>query len=214
MFRDNKISEHYQTIMSIALGFRDLKKKRPKDPKEILDHLGCPKEDRERLIKILPIEIKEEVNIKDSSFIVEIYKWFSSILESRPGFLYDKTWASTYLGLSEKGFDAVSGIFDPARYNGVFSDDSNKRWWKSQLTKTVAEKTNKVGLPWVIGRDLVKDKKMFYSKCYASKEEFPETVAALDESVDAKWVPMRLSETEPHPNFENMLFFEQLRILK
>ena len=214
MFRDNKISEHYITIMSISQGFRALKKNRPKVPEEILDHLSCPKEDRERLAKILPIEIKEEVNIKDASFIVEIYRWFSSTLFERPGFLYDRTWAATYLGLSGSGFDSVKGVFEPAKYKGVFCDTSNERWWKSQLTEIVAEKTGRDGLPWVIGRDFVEPKKKYFSKCYASKKDYPETVAAQDESVDAKWVPMRLSETEPHPNFENMLFFEQLRILK
>ncbi|MEQ9403867.1 MAG: response regulator [Cyclobacteriaceae bacterium] len=214
MFRDNKISEHYQTIESIALGFNMLKKKRPVNQDEILDRLVCPKLDRERLKKILPIEIKEEVNIKDASFIIEIYKWLNTTLFSRPGFLYDKLWAATYLGLSEKGFDSVKKLFEPAKYMGVFSDPSNERWWKSQLTEIVAEKTGKVDFPWITGRYLVEPKKLNYSKSHPTKKEYPQTVAALDESIDTKWVPMRLEETEAHPQFEDMLFFEQLRVMK
>ena len=214
MFRDYRISDHYLTIQSIAIGFKNLKRKRPENLDALLDHFGCPIEDRERMKKILPIEIKEDKNFKDESFIIEVYRWFSTVLIERPGFLYNKIWAATYLGLSEKGFDSVKKLLEPAKYTGIFSDPSNERWWKSHLTEIVAEKTGKVGLPWENGRDLVEKKKALFSKCHSSKKDYPETVAAVDESIDAKWHPMRLEETEPHPYFEDMLFFEQLRIMK
>jgi len=214
MFRDYRISEHYQTILSIANGFGKLRKNRPKDINALLNQIDCPMDDREKIRKILPIEIKEEGNLNDESFIVEVYRWFNSVLAERPGFLYNKKWAATYMGLSEDGFNSVSKLFEPAKYQGIFSDSSNERWWKSQLTQIIAEKTGKVGLPWKIGRELVASKASLYSKCYSSKKEFPETVAAMDESVDTEWHAMRLEETEPHPNYEDMLFFEQLRIMK
>lgn len=214
MFADHKISDHYQTILSIANGFKKLKDNRPKNISELLDKFCCPSEDRERITKILPVEIKEDKNFTDQSLSIEVYRWFNSVLVARPGFLYDKLWAATYLGLTEKGFETVGKIFEPAKYQGVFSDSSNERWWKSQLSEIVAEKTNSVGLPWITGRELVKQKPDFFSKSFKTKKEFPEIVAALDESAGATWHPMRLEETEPHPQFEDMLFFEQLRVMK
>lgn len=214
MFPDHHISNHYQTIYSIAEGFKVLKTKRPKSREALFDCLRCPGEDRERLQKILPFEIKEDNSYKDHSFLIEVYRWFNSVMLKRPGFLYDKIWSATYLGLSEKGFDSVVDLFEPAKFLGVFTDPSNPRWWKSQLTLILAQKTGKVGLPWIVGRDLVPPTKNNFSFSQPTKREYPETVAAKDESHDTEWVPMRLDETEPHPHFEDMLFFEQLRIMK
>lgn len=213
MYPDNEISAHYKTIESIALGFRKLKRKRPESIDDIVKYFDCPEEDIERFCKILPIEIKEKENLKDKSLLIEMNRWFRHTLIERPGFLYDRIWAATYLGLTPKGFDTVSEQFKNARYKGVFADESNNRWWKSKLTELVVKKTGEIGLPWEIGRKLVNDKK-YYSKCYVSDEQYPETVAAEDETEGAQWHPMKLKYTEPHPSYEDLLFFENLRIIK
>ncbi len=213
MFPADHISEHYKTIKSIAEGFRLLNENRPTNLEDVLDKLGCPDQEKSRLIKVLPNEIKLKQNFDDRSLLIEIYKWCSSVLFSRPGFLYDELWAATLLGLSEEGFRSVSKDFQRALYSGVFKDESKPRWWKSLLIQILSEKFDDIGMPWKIGRNLV-DREDLYSRDYAMGEDFPETVAAEDQTVSAVWYPMKLKYTEPHPGYENMLFFDELRIMK
>lgn len=212
IFEFRNISKNYSTILSIAHGFKTLKTYYPKNISEIFDLMEVPVDDREKMKKILPIEIKD--NLQDKSLLIEIYRWYSSTLHKRPGFLYDRTWVSTLLGLSNSGFKQVEEKFDQAKYKGVFKDDSNERWWKSEVLSILGNEVDEVGLPWIIGRSLVENQKKYFSKCHASGEEFPETVAAEDETADSDWYPMKLKHTEPHPFFEDMLFFEELRIMK
>lgn len=213
MFPADSISNYYDAIRSIAVGFENLKKNRPKEPDEVPKCLGCPEQEIERMIKILPDEIKIEENFNDASLLIELYRWCNTVLLKRPGFLYDELWTATYLGLTIEGFKTVSEQFESAKYNGVFQDASQPRWWKSLLIEILSEKIDKVGMPWLIGRSLVEEEK-YYSKDYAKGEDFPETVAAVDQTIPADWRPMKLKYSESHPSFENLLFFEELRIMK
>ncbi|HOY17404.1 MAG TPA: response regulator [Haliscomenobacter sp.] len=212
IFQYSDISRSYPKIMAIAKGFSSLKQKPPTTIKEVLDHLNVPEDERVRIIKILPGELKDNFNNK--SLLLEIYRWCESILFKRPGFLYDRLWASTLLGLNLDGFKQVEAKFNSAKYQGVFTDHSDERWWKSELLSILGEEVDQVGLPWVMGRALVDNKKDYFSKCYVNQEEFPETVAAVDATNDAEWHPMKLKYTDPHPIFEDMLFFEELRMMK
>lgn len=212
IFQFSKISKNYSTILSIAHGFRTLKANYPESIPEIFDLLDVPEDDKNKMKKILPNEIKE--NLQDKNLLLEIYRWFQTILFKRAGFLYDRTWVCTLLGLSSSGFKQVEEKFDQAKYKGVFKDDANERWWKSKVLKILGKEVKDTGLPWKIGRALVDDQKRYYSRCYSSGEDFPETVAAVDETSTTEWHPMKLKYTEPHPSFEDMLFFEELRIMK
>jgi CheY-like chemotaxis protein len=219
IFQFSSISKSYSKIMAIAEGFKTLKQKSPaleQKPQEaikiILNHLKVPEDDRSKMIKILPSELKD--NFQDKSLLLEIYRWCESTLFKRPGFLYNRLWVSTLLGLNSAGFKKVEDKFEAAKYKGIFANDSDERWWKSEVLSILGEETGKVGLPWKIGRALVNVKKNHFTKCHVSEEEFPETVAAVDTTNGAEWHPMKLKYTDPHPLFEDMLFFEELRIMK
>lgn len=212
IFPGYRIAKNYDRIKSIATGFNALRKNYPKSYNDILDHFKSPENEKSKMTKILPIKIKE--NLDDKSLLVEIYRWYKSILLQRPGFLYDRIWTSTLLGLNPAGFQKVETNFKSAKYQGIFANDLDERWWKSDILSILGRRTNELGLPWVIGRTLVDKKKAYISKCYVSKKEFPETVAATDTTNDAEWHPMKLKYTESHPYFENMLFFEEMRIMK
>ena len=67
--------------------------------------------------------------------------------------------------------------------------------------------------PWEQGRKLAGITEKDHSICYASGEAFPETVAFIDETA-TKRAPMRLKYTVPHPQFEESLFFEEIRMMK
>lgn len=212
MYPINHISEKYSELVAIANGFRQLKSNQPKNTLELLQFFAPPENDLEKLNKILPKELKE--NFLDKSLLLEIYRWTDSILFGRPGFLYDRKWTATILGLSLKGFNQVEDKFKDTMYSGVFSSENKERWWKSKVLKKLGSLTNNFGLPWIVGRSLVEDNPDNFSKCFASREDYPETVAAEDSTQNANWFPMKLMYTEPHPNYEDMLFFDELRIMK
>lgn len=210
MFQSKCISSHYSTILSIAEGFKLLKSIEIKNIDVLINTLSFPSEDLQNLKKIIPMEIKEDVN--DIGIISEWFRWCDNILFRRPGFLYNEQWAANFLGLTLDGFKTISSQFELAKYSGVFKDESNPLWWKSLLLDELTKKIEITGLPWVVGRELVSDETMF-SKCYVSNEDFPETIAATDGTNSSSWQPMKLKKTVSHPSFENMLFFEDLRIM-
>ena len=211
IFQFTSISKNYDKIISIAKSFKALKQNNPKSVSEIFDLLLVPEGDRNKMAKILPQELKD--NFSDKSLLLEIYRWCESVLFNRPGFLYDRLWVSTMLGLNTTGFKQVESKFASAKYQGVFANDSNERWWKSEVLSILGAETTEVGLPWAIGRALVEHKKSYFSKCYIKAEDYPETVAAVDTTSSAEWHPMQLKYTKPHPHYENMLFFEELRMM-
>ena len=134
---------------------------------------------------------------------------------AKPGFLYDRLWTATLLGIKEESFPKVESIFSGAKYSGIFADKGNERWWQSKLREILFLKfpESKEIYPWKLGRQLPGIDETDYSKCHASGEDFPETVAFTDEAAK-KRVPMRLRYTVPHPGFEKSLFFEEIRMMK
>ena len=212
VFRFEEISSHYQAILSIAQGFKKLRDNQPTSVEDVLSQLDAPENDHGKLKKVLPQELKS--NFEDVIQFRELFKWCKNTLFKQPGFLYDKKWVCTLLGLSETGFEQVEAKFETAVYNGVFSSFTEKRWWKAKVLSVLGSETDTLGQPWVIGRGLVNEQEDNYSKCYSSQESFPETVAATDATPDADWYPMKLKHTVIHPDYESLLFFEEIRMMK
>ena len=136
-------------------------------------------------------------------------------LVAKPGFLYDRLWAATLIGLNESGFKKLDDIFRAAKYNGVFADKTNERWWQSELRKIVFSKVpnSSAIYPWEIGRQLPGVEQGDFSKCYVSGEDYPETVAFTDETAKHPQ-QMKMKFTVPHPRFSNSLYFEEMRMMK
>jgi DNA-binding NarL/FixJ family response regulator len=213
IFSMTDIEKHYETMKAIAKTYRKLNAKKPRKADGLISLLKPPQEDEMKLKSILPQEIKE--NFKDTSLLPNISHWVRNILFKRPGFLYDRIWTATYLGLTETGFGKVQNLFEAAKYKGVFADESQERWWKSRLLEILSKHVKTTGLPWEKGRELPSINSRNYSKDYYSnyKEEFPETVAFLDESSEQRF-PMKLKYTVPHPKYDKLLYFEDLKMMK
>lgn len=208
------IKDHYLTMKSIAESYSKMKKNPPKEAKELFDLMKVPKEELIRLETILPHELKE--NFNDLGNFSNISHWIRDVLIERPGFLYDRLWAATLLGLNESGFKKVEMLFEPARYKGLFTDESKERWWKSELIKILSKRVTSSGLPWEKGRLIIPGlTNRYFSKDYYSdyKEEYPEVVAYIDEATDER-KQMKLKYTVPHPKYDKLLFFEEIRMMK
>lgn len=207
-----KISDNYELIYSIASSFNEIRNKRPSNLDQLLDLIKAPTIDREKLKSVVPMQLKE--NFEDKSLIVEISRWIRSTLLTRPGFLFNKLWLSTLLGIKEESFSKINEHFKSALYNGPFAIESEHKWWKSKAIELLYELSELPGLPWEKGRGLEKISTDDYSICYASQENYPETIAYVDESEDAEEVPIKIKHTIVHPDYESLLYFEDIRLMR
>lgn len=207
-----EISDHFTEIKIIALAYNNLKDNRPTTIDELLEILGTPEDDRIKLASIIPTQIKE--NFEDTSLLVEMSKWINSTLLSRPGFLYDDLHAATFLGLNIDGFEKIKKKFKSAKYTGPFANPEVDRWWKTTLLAILNEVTDVRGLPWEKGRKLKGIDQNDYSKCYSSEEPFPEVIAFIDQTRSAQQQPMKQKYTTIHPDYESLLYFDEIRLMK
>lgn len=213
LFEVSSISDYYNSILSIAESYRTLVKKRPQNNDDLIKLLKAPKDVMERLTIMIPDDVKR--NYKDKSLLINISKWVRRGLMSKPGFLYDSLWTATLLGLKEESFIKVKQLFEKAKYNGLFSDESNERWWQAQVRKIIYAKypDDKLAFPWQLGHKLPIIVKKDHSVCHVCGKEFPETVGYTDEAAKTP-VPMHLRCSLIHPNFENTLYYDDIRMME
>ncbi|MBW4889191.1 hypothetical protein KXQ82_05670 [Mucilaginibacter sp. HMF5004] len=205
------ISNHYTEILAIAKSFALIRNNKPHDLEGLINLFQPPSQDRENLKSIIPTALKE--NLNDRGLAVEISRWARGVLLARPGFVYNQLWASTLAGITPNAFNGLEKKFKKARYKGVFANSAGERWWKSELLDCISLNSKVRGLPWEKGRGIKGLDENDFAKCYASGESFPETVAFIDETKGAKEEPMRLKYTSLHPDYESLLFFEDIRLM-
>lgn len=212
LFEEAAISDYYNSILSIAESYRALVKKRPQSNEDLIKLLKAP----EDVIKLLTIVIPEVIkrNYKDRSLLINISKWIRHGLMSKPGFLYNNLWTATLLGLKEDSFIKVKHTFEKAKYNGLFTDKSDERWWQTQVRKIIYAKNPKdeSAFPWQLGHKLKGITKKDHCVCYACGKEFPETVGFTDEAAKTA-VPLHWQCSSIHPKFESTLYYDEIRIM-
>ncbi len=208
-----ELSVHYNSILSIAKSFQVLTKRNLKNLSDLLKLLKCPKDDKIRLEAVIPDDLRSDYG--NQSLPISISRWVRYILMGRPGFLYDSIWSATLLGIKEKSFEKVKHLFKEARYNGIFADESNERWWQTGIREILYKKDSIEGFQNTrnLGRQLPKITKKDYSVCYACKGDQPEIVGYTDEKGDTR-VQLHLRCSDTHPNFERSLYFEEIRMMK
>jgi CheY-like chemotaxis protein len=215
IFEFDNISSYDSTIVSIADSFQKLKKNRPQNIDDLIGLLKAPREDLERLKAVIPEKLKKNELYQDKSLLLTISRWVRQTLIEKPGFLYDRLWAATLLGIKEESLYKVEHIFNNAKYCGIFADVGNERWWQSKFREIIFlqfPKSDEI-YPWKLGQKLHGINEADFSKCDVSGEDFPETVAFTDETARIR-KQMRLRYTVSHPGFEKSLFFEEMRMMK
>jgi hypothetical protein len=208
-FQDFK--KYFDRIGGIADGFALLAKKRLTQ-RALVKLLKPPEDEIPRLLDALDDDIK--ARLQDVSSPSRFYRLVERLLE-RAGFLYDALWSATFLGVNEAGFAKVADAFELAKYKGVFARPDDTRWWSgalaSQLYKLCSPQAGE--LSWHVGRRLPGIKKEHFSSCYFCKEDYPETVAYLDQASEEQYA-MHLKCTEPHPLHKRELYFEDIRVMR
>jgi len=195
-----------------------MKKNPPQSVKDFIDLLDVPEVEIERLHAVIPDDLKagDFYSGKKNSLLLSISKWVRKTLIARPGFLYDRMWAATLMGIKEESFAKVEAIFAEAKYAGIFADEGNERWWQSKIREILFSRfpENESVYPWELGRLLPGLKESDFSGCRPGVD-CPDTVAFTDEKADKdSRIQIPLRDTVPHPNFEKSLFFEEIRMMK
>jgi hypothetical protein len=203
---------YFDQITGIAREFARVARKKPTRPRDIVDFLKPPAEEKERLEAALPDDLKASPG--DASAASRLYRWVKRLLD-RPGFLYDQLWAATFLGLTPEGFETVKRRLTSAEYGGLFANADDPHWWVSRLSEILYREAEPrpSEMSWHLGRRLPSIKRRHYSRCYVCGEEYPETVAYLDASSEERH-PMHLKCTELHPRYKRELYLEDMRIMR
>lgn len=206
LYEFDSLTKHYSSLFVIAYYFKILLKKKPKNKDEVIELLKPPPDDTKQLFAVTP-----EFSLK---MVSKISRWVRHTLLNKPGFLYNKLWTATFLGIKENSFDKVSRIFEDAKYKGIFADPENPKWWPTKIREILYKKIKATNLKfsWELGHKLPRITSKDYSKCYVCSKEFPEIVGYTDETYIAQ-KPMHLRCTDSDPNEKKDLYFKERRIM-
>jgi hypothetical protein len=212
LYAADEFSQHFTSLFVIAAGFRQLATTRLGTIDRLVKLLKPPKTDVERLKSVLPTDLKSDRS--DNSAPRRISNWVRHTVMEKPGFLYNREWTANLIGLKPEAFVKVERLFEGTKFTGIFSDATNDRWWSTsvrlQLFKSLSDSES--NLPWVAGHSLPRIKKSDRSVCYVCGKLYPETLGYPDAS-NKSWKPMHLACSQPHPQFESSLFYDQIRIM-
>lgn len=206
-------SQKTDNLESISVGYRILRKKVPANIDDLLKLMKAPKDDYDRVKKIMPHELKSKMS--DPGFAYLLYRWIKFKFMERPGFLLDRLWTSTLLGIKENRFDVVEKLFEKAKYQGIFSKTSSDLWWQSKIKNILFDTLPDQPeiLPWRLGHMLEGLTFEDRPSCYVCQDESPEIVAFTDET-GKKAKPMHIKCTELHKEYESLLYFEDIRVMR
>ena len=212
LFPFHDFHEYIDGIDAIRKGFALVTRTKAKTARKLITLLRPPENDVDRLVAALPDDLKK--SFRDPSIASRLYRWTNGLM-GRPGFLYDKLWAATFLGLNESGFQKVTRRFKKAEYTGIFARSDDPRWWSSRLSDLLYGQREPASdeLSWHVGRRLRGLEKQHYSRCHVCREDFPETVAYLDAASDQQQA-MHLKCTVLHPRYQRELYFEDIRMMQ
>jgi hypothetical protein len=213
LYESQKFGAAVEPIYALASGFQVLRNPKVLSIKKIIELLGPPVGERERLATAIPDEIRRSSNDRSVPRLTAL--WIRKRLKERPGFLYDRAWTANLLGLTPKGFIKVEQVFEAAKYSGVFSEPSNPRWWVLGLKEILFEtiKDANTNLTWVVGQRLQGLVPSDFSECYVCKKPHPEILANIDTSGDEKR-PMHIRCTIPDPRSQSLLYYDDIRVMK
>lgn len=209
---DEEFDSYKGLIPNLADGFPRVKE--INDVNSLLHLLDSPDQyDIERLKSCMPHSIKN-MDKKDT-YVHDFYKWFRDYFYGLPGFLYDKQWVSTVIGVDiehvEKYIDGLSGSL----YKGVFHNPERPRWWKSRIYNQILSVSKSSTCSSIQGKaneflDVSSD---HVSKCHKCGKSHPDIMAYEDELETSELRQMHTSCTEQHSMYNYYAMFEETRVM-
>ena len=206
-------SNYIHLMPNIIAGFKKCKKVNSIDG--WISLLEPPKNETGRINGCIPHEVKTDV--QKIGFASRAYRWFSKKFYGMPGFLYDKDWVATFIGVKKEEVGRYLKTFDQAKYNGIFNNPDIPRWWKAKLHQLIHDKCKSKNTAFRSSQDIanevLKVKQKFSSECHVCGEKWPETVAYVDDSPNASTKQMHLRCTFAHPLYRYEPMFEEIRVM-
>jgi CheY-like chemotaxis protein len=205
------VGDSFDSIFSTAIVFRELAKVATWSNNSIFSLFHAPDTEKHALLSICP-----KYHPPRSSFIRTLYNWTRTELIASPGFLYDRKWVATLLGINEGSFSKVEELFAAAKYTGIACTADQERWWKAKIKDILYKnvQTKEALLPWQAGRQLGKIKPSDYAKCKYCAKEYPETMGYTDQSEKQKLVPLHFRCANLYPTWNKRLYFDDKYLMK
>ncbi len=200
LFRYQHLNDRLEDLYVIARDFPKLHPTTTQAREHFISALKPPPRDKSDLDQVLPEEFQSEQHITTEH---RVARWIFNTFLRRPGFLYDRLYTATLLGLTEAGFEKVEGKFEKAKYKGVFATKAEPKWWSSSIRKILYEVTDEDApdLPQYAGRTLPGLTPADYSVCYVSKKTDPppDAVVFTDSTSSAKLRVVRRQYSDRNP---------------
>jgi hypothetical protein len=201
LFRYQHLNDRLEELSAIARDFPKLHPTTANAREHFISALKPPGRDRVDLNQILPDEFQSEQHTTTEH---RVARWIFDVFLRRPGFLYDRLYAATLLGLTVNGFSKVENKFDRAKYKGVFATNSEPKWWSSAVRKLLYELAGEGSpdIPQYAGRSLPGISPADYSVCYVSKktEPPPDAIVSADSTSSAKLHVVRRMYSDRNPS--------------
>jgi hypothetical protein len=206
-------SNYINCIPNIIKGFKQCSK--VKDINEWIELLKPPKDEMERISTCIPHDMK--IDVEKKGFANRSYSWFNKKFYRLPGFLYNKEWVATFIGVKIDAVDKYLKYLDDAKYNGIFNNPDDTRWWKAKLYQSIYSKCKDKNaasrIPQDVANEEFKVENKFRSKCHVCGKQWPEIMAYVDNSENASLKQMHLRCTLAHPLYEYEPMFEEIRVM-
>lgn len=203
-----------------ALDYRKTREKTARNNiNALFELLKAPDSIKETLFLVLPDTLKSGLmpisGDNPEGNTIAFARWVLRSLLFNPGLLYDKTYTSTLLGVSEKGFGRISRKFSKAMYTGIFSNTTEPMWWASTINDIVFSYKKSQELKssdlWVVSNAIFSITEEERSKCAVCDDFFPETVGTnIDNPNEVK--PVHYKCSAPDKNKQRQLYFEGFRV--
>jgi hypothetical protein len=207
---NSSIEKYYDKIIALIESFNKLSKTRI-TIQNVLKLMKVPDDDCEVVEKTIPNKIKDRIS-HDKTIISSISRWINESFLLYPGFIYDNVWTATTFGIKIESLYKIENYIENAKYDGLFSYSSKDLWWKSKLKEYLYSLEGNTKYEKLLNISK-KIKKNDLVKCYACNELDPEIVAYVDAESDNKY-PMHYRCTLPHPKYEKILFYDEIRMMK
>lgn len=181
----------------------------------LLSLLNSPESEMTALASSMPSAIKGSLG--KTSFRHRVFRWFRRTFYRKPGFLLDRRWAALAIGVSDEQFSDYSEGITDARYDGIFADSNDPRWWKARLYSCLLPDSRErftVGL-CEAAKEKLQIRQGHESRCYRCGEKWPEVMGYVDESaiLEKEEKPLHLRCSRMHALSAPEAFYEERRVM-
>jgi len=206
-------SEYGQYLPNVVKGFEKCATVRSVE--EWIRLLKGPKGETERIRGSMPRDAKTEFEMQ--GFPNRVYRWFRKKFYKMPGFLYDRNWVATLVGVKTGVVERYLEQFASAKYRGVFNNPHDPRWWKAKLYEEIYSKCKDENAACMstqeAGNRVLSVAANERSKCYACNGKWPEVLGYVDASETASLKQMHLRCTIAHAGYRYEAMFDEVRMM-